>query len=173
MQVLGVFLGVDALAKTFGSGIGWLAGVLAGYLIHAAGDHFHFRVHVEEWFRRIGKYTALVFFTIFLFRVGLLQALIFLGKRLIIPANLVIALFAMLFGTAIWMMWREPTAIYLHRSNAQTEALEGYLFPLPKPAWFLDLFRFPAGIFLFYQPNRLGCLRKFQFYRSGKLLQNL
>lgn len=131
LQVLGVFLGVDALANTFGSGIGWLVGVLAGYLIHAAGDHFHYRIHIEEMFHKIGKYIALVSFIIFLFRVGLIKALIYLGKQIIIPTNLMIAFLVILFGIAIWLMWREETGIYLHRNNAQTEALEGYLFLSP------------------------------------------
>jgi ABC-type sugar transport system permease subunit len=149
LQVLGVFLGVDALAKTFGSGIGWLAGVLAGYLIHAAGDQFHFRIQIEELFRKIGKYIALVFFTIFLFRVGLIKALIYLGKQIIIPTNLMIAFLVILFGIAIWLMWREETGIYLHRNNAQTEALEGYLFLSPNLLGFLIFFAFPL-VFSFY-----------------------
>ena len=149
LQVLGVFLGVDALAKTFGSGIGWLTGVLAGYLIHAAGDRFHFRIHIEEMFRKIGKYVALVFFIIFLFRVGLVQAFLVLGKRLIIPSNLVIAFMIVLFGIAIWLMWREETGIYLHRNNAQMEALEGYLFLSPNLLGFLIFFAFPL-VFSFY-----------------------
>jgi len=149
LQVLGVFLGVDAMAKTFGSGIGWLAGVLAGYLIHAAGDHFHFRIHGEEIFRKIGKYIALVFFIIFLLRVGLVQALLFLGKQLINPSNLIIAILVILFGIAIWFMWREETGIYLHRNNAQMEALEGYLFLSPNLLGFLIFFAFPL-VFSFY-----------------------
>ncbi len=149
LQGLGIFLGVDALAKTFGSGILWLAGVVAGYLIHAAGDKFHHKIKVEEWFHRIGKYTAAIFFIIFLIRVGLLPALAFLGKRLIIPENLVVALVTMLFAAAIWMMWREPTAIILHRSNAQTEALEGYLFLSPNLLGFLVFFAFPL-VFSFF-----------------------
>ena len=149
LQVLGVFLGIDALAETFRSSIGWLAGVLAGYLIHAAGDRFHVRQKTEELLHRIGKYTALAFFAIFLFQSGLLQALTFLAKRLIIPGNLLLALAAVLFGVAIWMMWREPTAVYLRRSNAQTEALEGYLFLSPNLLGFLIFFAFPL-IFSFY-----------------------
>lgn len=149
LQVMGVFLGVDELAKTFGSGIIWLAGVFAGYLIHAAGDRFHHRIQVEEWFHKIGKYTALVFFTVFLFRVGLLKALAHIGKQLVIPENFGILLGTVLFGVMIWMMWREKTAIFLHRSNSQTEALEGYLFLSPNLLGFLIFFAFPL-VFSFF-----------------------
>lgn len=148
-QSLGVFLGVDALAKTFGSSIGWLFGVLVGYLVYSAGDRFHYRIQIEELFHRIGKYIALVFSIIFLVKAGLFPALLYLAKQLIIPSNLVIALITIFFGIAIWLMWREPTAIYLNRTNAQTEALEGYLFLSPNLIGFVIFFAFPL-IFSLY-----------------------
>lgn len=148
-QNLGVFLGVDALAKTFGSAIGWLAGVLAGYLIYTAGDKFHHRIHIEEWFHKIGKYTAAIFFAIFLVKAGLFPALLYLARQIILPANLVIGLALVLFGIAIWLMWREPTALFLNRTNAQTEALEGYLFLSPNLIGFLIFFAFPLAFSLY------------------------
>ena len=108
-QNLGIFLGVDALAKTFGSSIIWLSGVLIGYLIYSLGDKFHYRIKTEEIVHKIGKYMALVFFVIFLIRAGLFQALIFLGKQIIIPSNLIVGIISVLFGIAIWFMWRENT----------------------------------------------------------------
>lgn len=148
-QNLGIFLGVDALAKTFGSSIGWLSGVLIGYLVYTAGDRFHYRIHVEELFHKIGKYIALIFFAIFLIKAGLIPALIYIAKQMIIPANFVIVFISILFGLAIWAMWREPTALYLNRTNAQTEALEGYLFLSPNLIGFLIFFAFPL-VFSFY-----------------------
>lgn len=148
-QNLGVFLGVDALAKTFGSSIGWLLGVFIGYLVYTFGDRFHYRIHIEELFHKIGKYIALLFFIIFLIKAGLIPALIYLAKQIIIPSNFVIAFITILFGIAIWFMWREPTALFLNRTNAQTEALEGYLFLSPNLIGFLIFFAFPL-VFSFY-----------------------
>ena len=148
-QNLGVFLGVDALAKTFGSSIGWLSGVLVGYLVYSAGDRFHYRIHIEELFHKIGKYLALIFFAIFLVKAGLFPALIYLAKQMILPPNFVILFVAIVFGLTIWSMWREPTALYLNRTNAQTEALEGYLFLSPNLIGFLIFFAFPL-VFSFF-----------------------
>lgn len=148
-QNLGIFLGVDALAKTFGSSIGWLSGVLIGYLVYSAGDRFHNRIHIEELFHKIGKYVALLFFIIFLIKAGLFQALIYLAKQLLIPSNLIIGLVLIFFGLAIWLMWREQTALYLNRTNVQTEALEGFLFLSPNLIGFLIFFAFPL-IFSLY-----------------------
>jgi len=148
-QSLGLFLGVDALAKTFGSSIGWLLGVFIGYLVFTAGDRFHFRIHVEEMFHKIGKYIALLSFIIFLIKAGLFPGLLYLAKQLIIPSNYVTAFITIIFGIAIWFMWREPTTLYLNRTNAQTEALEGYLFLSPNLIGFLIFFAFPL-VFSFY-----------------------
>jgi ABC-type sugar transport system permease subunit len=149
LQVTGVFLGVDAMADSFGGSIGWLAGVLIGYLIYAAGDRFHQRLHLEELLHRIGKYAVLLFFVIFLFRVGLIKALVFLGKQLAIPGNLAIALLMILFGVAFWMMWRAPTGIYMRHNRFEFEALEGFLFLSPNLLGFLIFFAFPL-VFSFY-----------------------
>lgn len=148
-QNLGVFLGVDALAKTFGSSIGWLSGVLIGYLIHSLGDRFHNRISDEERLHKIGKYTALLFFVIFLIKAGLFQAFIFLAKRIIIPSNLINVIILIMFGFAIWFMWREKTALHLNRTNKQTETLEGFLFLSPNLIGFLIFFAFPL-IFSIY-----------------------
>ncbi len=148
-QNLGIFLGVDALAKTFGSSIGWLAGVMAGYLIYTAGDRFHYRIHIEELFHKIGKYTALIFFAIFLVKAGLFPALMYLARQIILPSNLIVGLTLIFFGIAIWFMWREPTALLLNRTNAQTEALEGYLFLSPNLIGFLIFFAFPLAFSLY------------------------
>ncbi|PKN99666.1 MAG: hypothetical protein CVU42_06665 [Chloroflexi bacterium HGW-Chloroflexi-4] len=148
-QNLGIFLGVDALAKTFGSSIGWLSGVLLGYLVYTIGDRYHYRIQIEEMFHKIGKYIALIFFAIFLIKSGLFPALIYLAKQMILPSNFVILFVVIVFGLAIWSMWREPTALYLNRTNAQTEALEGYLFLSPNLIGFLIFFAFPL-VFSFF-----------------------
>jgi ABC-type sugar transport system permease subunit len=149
LQGLGVFLGVDALAKTFGSGIIWLVGVFAGYLIHIAADYFANRPDTSAWFRKIGKYVAMLFFVFFLFRVGLVQGLLFLGSRLLLPGNFLLALLAFMFGLMIWIVWRSPSAAFLGRSTYQVEALEGFLFLSPNLLGFLIFFAFPL-VFSFY-----------------------
>lgn len=148
-QRLGVFLGVDALAKTFGTSIVWLLGVLIGYLVYAFGDKFHNKIHIEILFHKIGKYLALLFFVIFLVKAGLFQALLYLVKQMVAPINILIGVVIICFGLAIWSMWRESTALYLNRTNAQTEALEGFLFLSPNLIGFIIFFAFPL-IFSLY-----------------------
>jgi ABC-type sugar transport system permease subunit len=149
LQTTGVLIGVDELADTFGSGIGWLLGALAGYLIITIGDRYHDHPNTEAIIKQIGKYVALVFLAIFLLKVGLIKAIIFLGGQLIIPKNIIITILMILFGIAFWMMWRAPTGIYLGHKSTEIEAVEGYLFLSPNLLGFLIFFAFPL-LFSFF-----------------------
>ncbi len=146
---LGAFLGVDSLANTFGRGLIPLGGVFVGYLITALGDKFHSKITIEEWIKRVGKIIIGISFAIFLISVGLFSAISSTFQRMIRPANLIILFFCLLFAVMIWIIWREKAAIQLHRTNSQTEALEGYLFLSPNLLGFLVFFAFPL-VFSFF-----------------------
>jgi ABC-type sugar transport system permease subunit len=171
LQNTGVFIGVDALADTFGSGIGWLLGVLVGYLIFAVGDRYHYRPLIEEIIKRIGKIIALAFFVIFLLKVGLIKGIIFLGGQLIIPKNLLIALLMILFGVAFWMMWRAPAGIYLRQKGTEIEALEGFLFLSPNLLGFLIFFAFPLLFSLYISMTDWDAFGNYNFIGLANYLE--
>jgi len=67
LHILGVFTGIDALGATFGKGLPWLGGVIAGYLISSLSDHFKYQYDRAELLRRIGQIIMVVFAVILLF----------------------------------------------------------------------------------------------------------
>jgi len=149
MHLLGVFTGIDALAGTFGQGIYWIVGMLAGYLVAAAGDRFSTQPEISERFRQIGKYIAIVCFIILLIQVGLFQGLLFILGQLNQALPLALVCGSILFGFTIWALWREPSAQALHTNTFQSEALDGYLFLSPNLLGFLLFFAGPLLLSLY------------------------
>lgn len=149
MHVLGIFIGIDSLANTFGRGVIFLGGVFAGYLITTIGDRYENYPRREQFFRRLGKYVMAVFGALFLLAVGIVNGVISLLSRLASPVPLALAAGVLLFGLMIWSMWRRPSAQALGAKNIHEEILNGYLFLSPNLLGFLFFFAGPL-LFSFY-----------------------
>lgn len=149
MHVLGIFIGIDSLANTFGRGVIFLGGVFAGYLITTIGDRYENYPRREQFFRRLGKYVMAVFGALFLLAVGIVNGVISLLSRLASPLPLALAAGVLLFGLMIWGMWRRPSAQALGAKNIHEEILNGYLFLSPNLFGFLFFFAGPL-LFSFY-----------------------
>ncbi len=149
MQVLGVFLGIDAMAGTFGRGIIFLGGVLLGYLISAFGDRYDNYPARQKVFRQIGKIVILISLAAFLLAVGLLQGLWALILQFNNPTPYFLLVGLILFSIMIWAMWRNPTAEAMKAGNVHEEMLSGLLFLSPNLLGFLLFFAGPL-LFSFY-----------------------
>ncbi len=149
MHVLGVFIGIDSLANTFGRGVLFLGGVFAGYLITTIGDRYENYPQREKFFRRLGKYVMAVFGVLFLLAVGIVNGVIALLSRLASPLPLALAAGVLLFGLMIWGMWRRASAQAMGAKNIHEEILNGYLFLSPNLLGFLFFFAGPL-LFSFY-----------------------
>jgi len=143
MQVLGIFVGIDSLANTFGRGVLYLAGVFAGYLINTIGDRYENYPQRERFFRRLGKSTMAFFGLLFLFAVGIVPGIISLISRFTTLAPFVLTAVMLLFGLMSWAMWRQPSALAMHAKNIHEEMLNGYLFLSPNLLGFLFFFAGP------------------------------
>jgi len=149
MHVLGVFLGIDALADTFGRGIPFLGGALLGYLISAFGDRYEDYPARQKLFRQVGKFVMLGFLAAFLLAVGLLQGLWALVLRFNTLQPYLLLSGTIVFGLMLWAMWRNPTAEAMQANNAHEEMLSGLLFLSPNLLGFLLFFAGPL-LFSFY-----------------------
>lgn len=143
MQVLGIFIGIDSLASTFGRGILYLAGVLAGYLISSIGDRYENYPERERFFRRLGKIIMAVFGVFFLIAAGIVPGIISLTSRFNTPIPFALTLAMLIFGLMSWAMWRQPSAQAMHAKNKHEEMLNGYLFLSPNLLGFLFFFAGP------------------------------
>lgn len=149
LQVLGVFVGIDALAKTFARGLPFLLGVFGGYLVVTLGDRFEHNYEREQLFRAIGKWMAIAFGVAFLVAVGILQGLWALILRFNRPEPFIFTGAVVLFGVMTVLMWREPMITYLRNNNSHEITLSGLLFLSPNLLGFLFFFAGPLLFSLF------------------------
>ncbi|MBN2548265.1 MAG: sugar ABC transporter permease [Anaerolineales bacterium] len=143
MHVLGIYVGIDSLANTFGRGIPYLLGLILGYLVSAFGDRYEDYPKRQMFFRRVGSIIMLVFGVIFLVAVGILPGTISFVSRLAKPIPLLLALGVIVFGVMIMGMWRQPTAMAMSAKSKHEETLSGLLFLSPNLLGFLFFFAGP------------------------------
>jgi ABC-type sugar transport system permease subunit len=150
LQLIRVFVGIDALADVFGNGLPYLLICFGGYLISALGDRYEDYPRTQRMLRRAGMIVAAIGAVIFFIAVDGPQGLLFLVEQLLspVPASLVFA--AAVFGLALWAMWRGPSAYAMHGGAAQDEMLNGWLFLSPNLLGFLIFFAGPLLISLYF-----------------------
>ena len=149
LHLLGVFLGLNALADTFGAGLPWLLVVFVGYLINAAGDRFDGTPR-ERVFRQAGNVVMLVGFIAFLYFINTLGGLVWLGGRLIAEPFAALLLVMVAASVAvIRLAWSRPIAEALQASHTQDELLSGYIFLSPNLLGFLLFFAGPLVFSLY------------------------
>lgn len=146
LHVLGVFIGINALANTFGRGIPYLGVIFIGYLVSAFGDRYENQPAQQRLFQHIGRMIMLVGLVLFLFFVDTLSGLLAILQCFDHLTPFALTLGAVLFGVMLWAMWRRPVAEAMGANNAHAEILDGYLFLSPNLLGFLIFF---AGPLLF------------------------
>lgn len=149
LHVLGIFLGIDALAGTFGRGVVWLLLALSALFIASLGERLEHRPQMGRRLEQGGRLAALLFGLVFLLRVGVLPAVLWLLPRLVQPLPLALLVLAALFGAALWLASRRPVAAALNAGVLSDEAISGFLFLSPNLLGFLLFFAGPL-IFSLY-----------------------
>lgn len=148
LHVLGIFLGVDALADTFGRGIIWLFVMFMGYLVSGYGDRYE-GTAVQKQFQTAGRWIAIGAFALFLIAIDVLGGVQAILRNLVDPIAMTLVAGVAIFGLFCWIMWRRPTGELFGVTNNQTEMLNGYLFLTPNLVGFLIFFAGPL-IFSLY-----------------------
>ncbi|GAB4398198.1 MAG: hypothetical protein OHK0052_21140 [Anaerolineales bacterium] len=150
LHIMGVFLGIDTLADTFGKGVLWLGGVMLGYLISAFGDRYDNYPQRQKFFRRAGGALMVLFGALFLIAVGIFPALGYLLGQLTQLLPLLFTVFAALFAFSLWILNRPQTAHAFHAKVSHEEMISGYLFLSPNLLGFLFFFAGPLLLSLYF-----------------------
>lgn len=146
LHYLGLFLGIDELANTFGRGLPYLGIVVTGYLISGMANWDSVPFDKEPTLRKIGKIVMIAGGVLMLFAVGFLTGISAIIANLNTPLNISLTVGAVLFGAMTWSMWRANVARAMHEKSRDNETLNGYLFLSPNLFGFLLFF---AGPLLF------------------------
>jgi ABC-type sugar transport system permease subunit len=149
LQYLGAFTGIDALGASFGKGIPWLGGVLGGYLVISFSDKFNSEDHRGELFRKIGRYLILLFFGIFLYVVGLFNAIIFFLKQFNQPFPFIAVGIIFVAFLVLRILSNSDVALAMHAKSSHNEAISGFLFLSPNLLGFLFFFAGPLLLSLY------------------------
>lgn len=150
LHLLGIFIGLDALADTFGRGLPFLGVALLGYLIGTWGDRYENQPQHQHRFQTIGRWVLAAGFALFFFAVGGLPALSWLAGQFVArPITILLSLIVILCGVMVWAVWQPPMAEALHASHSQEETLNGYLFLSPNLLGFLIFFAGPLLLSLY------------------------
>jgi ABC-type sugar transport system permease subunit len=150
LHLMRVFVGIDALAGTFGRGLPYLLISFVGYLVGAFGDRYEDSPRRQRGWRRAGNIIIATGFVLFFYFVDGLRGLLFLVTQLLNPLPLSLIFAAIVFMIALWAMWRRPTAEAMHAKAGQDEMLNGWLFLSPNLLGFLIFFAGPLLLSLYF-----------------------
>ena len=150
LQVGGVFTGIDALGDVFGRSVLFLLVAFGGYLISAAGDYFQHIPKTEKILRQAGKWVMIFGGLAFLFRANLLQGLLALAQNLANLTGVGAVIGLVIFGLALWGMWRGPSATALQAKTNHEQMLNGWLFLSPNLLGFLVFFAGPLLLSFYF-----------------------
>ena len=150
LQVTGALLFTDGMADTFGRGLIALGVALVGYLISTVGDRFENAPRAERRWRRAGYTLAGLALVAFAIVVEMPRGVLYLAGQLGNPAALGLLAATLLFGVALWAMWRAPTAAAMNAQTHHEQMLNGWLFLSPNLIGFLIFFAGPLLLSLYF-----------------------
>jgi ABC-type sugar transport system permease subunit len=146
---LGVYLGLDALANTFGRGLPGLGIVFLGYLISASADRFEGTAR-ERAPRELGRWVMLAGLLVFFYFIDSISGLVWLAGQLAAqPLTIAVLAAALVSGIVLGLAWSRATAEELNASHMQEELVNGYVFLSPNLLGFLIFFAGPLLLSLY------------------------
>ena len=146
---IGVFVGIDALAGTFGRGIVFLLLAVIGYAIRSRADRYESSPAKRRRVRAVGRWTVRLSLSAFLLAIRAPAGIWFLLRQFDDPITIGVALASVVTAAAIWPAWRRPTAVYLHATMRDSEMIDGLLFLSPNLLGFLVFFAGPFVLSLY------------------------
>jgi ABC-type sugar transport system permease subunit len=150
LHLMRVFVGIDALATTFGRGLPYLLLSFVGYLVGALGDRFEDAPRQAKMLRRVGNVIILIGLILAFFAVEGPRGLLFILAQLSNPVPLSLLFAAVVFLVTLWAMWRQPTAYAMGAKSIDEEMLNGWLFLSPNLLGFLIFFAGPLLLSLYF-----------------------
>jgi ABC-type sugar transport system permease subunit len=145
-----VFIGIDAFGDTFGRSIPYLGIVLLGYLLGTLEDYLPRKNTPEQSLKTVSRYVMLGGFLLFLWQADALNGLIHVLGKLLQPMGLATVAGMLIFGLALWAMWRDRSATAMQVKTHHEELLNGWLFLSPNLLGFLIFFAGPLLLSLYF-----------------------
>jgi ABC-type sugar transport system permease subunit len=146
-----VFVGIDALAETFTSGIPYLGIVLLGYFLGVMDEYFpQKKQDAETSLKAASRWVMLGGFILFLFQVGALKGILYFLGKLMQPIGIASVVGMIIFALSLWIIGRAKTAEALHVKTNHEQILSGWLFLSPNLLGFLIFFAGPLVLSFYF-----------------------
>ncbi len=146
-----VFIGIDALAGTFASGIPYLGIVILGYFLGVMDEYFPQKQQGSETsLKMASRWVMLGGFVLFLLRVGAINGILYFLNKLTQPMGIVSVVGVAVFGFFLWAIGRAETAQALQVKTNHEQILSGWLFLSPNLLGFLIFFAGPLILSLYF-----------------------
>lgn len=147
-----VFIGIDALASTFASGLPYLGISLAGYLLSAMEEYFPLQKKTSETnLKTVGQWVMIAGFALFLWRVGAVDGIFyFLTKLAASPIGYTAVFGMILFGVSLWSMTRPEIARAMNAKINDEQIISGWFFLSPNLLGFLIFFAGPLLLSFYF-----------------------
>lgn len=145
-----VFIGIDALGQNFAKGIPYLGITIAGYFLGTLDEYFPQKKQTAETsLKAVSRWVMLGGFVLFLWQVGAVNGILYFLGKLAQPIGFTAVAGALIFGTALWSMKRDETALAMQAKTNHEQIISGWLFLSPNLLGFLVFFAGPL-ILSFY-----------------------
>jgi len=146
-----VFIGIDALGQTFGSGLPYLGISIAGYFLSSLDDYFPQKEQTSETnLKSVGRWVMLAGFALFLWRVGAVNGILYFLGKLAQPLGVTTVIGAVIFGISLWSMMRPKTAQAMHAKTNDEQIINGWFFLSPNLLGFLVFFAGPLLLSFYF-----------------------
>ncbi len=146
-----VFIGIDALADTFTSGLPYLGIVIAGYFLGVLDEYYpQKKQNSETSLKTVSRWVMLGGFVFFLLQVGAVNGIVYFLNKLAQPAGIASVIGIVLFALSLWAMGRQPTAQALHAKTIHEQIINGWLFLSPNLLGFLIFFAGPLVLSFYF-----------------------
>jgi ABC-type sugar transport system permease subunit len=145
------FIGIDALAGTFTSGLPYLGISLAGYLLTTLDDHFPLEKKTSETnLKTVGQWVMIAGFALFLWRVGAIDGILYFLTQIAVPLGYAAVIGMIVFGISLWSMSRPELARAMNAKVNDEQIISGWFFLSPNLLGFLIFFAGPLLLSFYF-----------------------
>jgi ABC-type sugar transport system permease subunit len=146
-----VFIGIDALAATFASGIPYLGVALAGYLLSILDEYLPLERKTSETnLKTVGQWVVIAGLALFLWRVGAIDGILYFLTKIAVPLGYTAVIGMIIFGASLWSMTRPEIAHAMGAKINDEQMISGWFFLSPNLLGFLIFFAGPLLLSFYF-----------------------
>ncbi len=146
-----VFIGIDALADTFASGIPYLGIALAGYFLSILDEYFPLEKKASETnLKTVGQWVMIAGVVLFLWRIGSINGILYFLTKIAVPLGYTAVIGMIIFGASLWSMNRRQIAHAMDAKINDEQMISGWFFLSPNLLGFLIFFAGPLLLSFYF-----------------------